>query len=140
MAAQRVVGHKTLFETRRGVDDGDRNLHFLGDFRRRRVVAGSVGDHQAGAVAGQFAQRRANVAVAEALGDDDLDAGRFGRGLGRIDALLVPAVIGAFFRSQDGDGLHLGGIGAAQDEGAEQHGADTAFKMFQHRSLSIVLN
>ena len=117
MPAHRVVGDEAR---RRGagiVDDRDRDLGFVCDFRRGGVVAAGMGDHQVGAFRRKLAQRRAHVAVTEALGRNHLEPHGLADRPGRIDALLVPAVVGALLRHQHRDRVDLLRLCAGDDCG-----------------------
>ena len=120
MAAQRVVGDEARLVGVGRIDDRHRHVLLGADFRRRGVVAAGMGDHQAGAVIGQFAQRRAHVAIAEAGRRHELEAVFLGHRLGRIDALLVPAEVGRLLRRQDGDASSPPPPGAASASHADR--------------------
>ena len=57
MSAQRVVGDQVGLQAIRRVDDGHRDARFGGDLGCGGVVAAGMGDHQVGALGGEFAQR-----------------------------------------------------------------------------------
>ena len=84
------------------VPDELRDAGLRGDVGSGRVVAGGLGDDELGAAGGrELAQDRRDVLIAGAVGDLDLDPEVAGDLLGRLDRLLVPAVVGALLRRHD---------------------------------------
>ena len=122
MTAQRIVADQTGDQAVRTIDNRHRHPGLGRDLRRCRIVTAGMGDHQAGAFIGQFAQCRAHIAVAEPFRRQEFEIVFFGHRAGGINALLVPTIIGALFRHQHGDLLHhVASLGADADR---NHGCE----------------
>jgi hypothetical protein len=120
VAGQGVIGHRAGLAVLGPVDDRHRHVLLGADLGRRGVVAAAMRDDEARAVVRELAQLRMHVAVAYPGVGQEFHAVLGGDGLGGVEALLVPAVVGRLLGHHDGERLEVRGAGA---EGGERAGA-----------------
>ena len=149
LARRGDVGDVVLDEQLRVVVGDHRHLQLRGEPRRARVVAARVRDDEVRPALGELAQHDVRLVVADVGRRLEAGACRRGRGLGVVDADLVPAVVVGLGRSRD---LYVGDLGGVAGvtgvgrsrENAECHDdgrdADGAWSLAYHEELSSRLD